>query len=126
MDGAEVTYAVVGVGLNVNLDPSLHPEIVSIATSVLSETGRRADRTTVLKSLLEHLDDLYGEVRAGVSLTDRWSERLETLGRRVEVRWRDGVVAGFASAVDEGGNLVLVRPDGSTFTAVAGEVTLQV
>ena len=126
MDGAEVTYAVVGVGLNVNLDPSSYPEIAAIATSMLMETGRRTDRTTVLRLLLQHLDDLYGEVRAGHSLTDRWSERLETLGRRVEVRWRDRVVKGLARTVDEHGNLLLTRPDGSTFTAVAGEVTLQI
>ena len=35
------------------------------------------------------------------------------------------LLAGVARAVDDQGNLLLERPDGSTFTVVGGEVTLQ-
>ena len=54
-----------------------------------------------------------------------WAERLETLGRDVQINWQGDVVAGRAIDVDHQGNLVLTKPDGETFTAVAGEVTLQ-
>ena len=125
LESRHVPFAVVGVGLNVNLDPSRYPEIASTATSVYRETGRRTDRTPVLRSVLEHLDDLYRGVKSGLSLTGDWAALLDTLGRDVEVRWRESVVRGRADSVDDQGNLVLTRRDGSTFKATAGEVTLQ-
>ena len=124
-EAGEVGHAIVGIGVNVNFDPAQHPEIASFATSIYRETGRKADRTRVLQLVLEHFDDLYRAVKGGESLTEDWAASLETLGRTVQVRWGDHVVEGRAEAVDERGNLVLARPDGTTFTAVAGEVTLQ-
>ena len=119
-------YAVVGVGLNVNFDPSQSAEVASTATSLYKETGRRLDRTVVAMAVLERLDDLYGTVKAGQSLTEQWSAQLETLGRTVQVRGQDQIFEGHATGVDEQGNLLLTRPNGSTVTVPAGEVTLQV
>ena len=118
-------YALVGIGINVNLVPSEHPEIASTATSIGNETAGPVDRSKVLRAVLENLDDMYGAVKAGGSLTDEWSAQLETLGRSVEVRSGHSVFEGRAREVDERGNLVVVRPDGSTVTVAGGEVTLQ-
>jgi biotin-(acetyl-CoA carboxylase) ligase len=87
---------------------------------------RRVDRGEVLQSVLERLDDMYGAVKRGRSLTDEWSEQLETLGRAVVVRWGHRVFKGHARSVDERGHLVVAMPDGSTVTVAGGEVTLQV
>ena len=126
VEGAEVVHAVVGIGLNVNLDPRSYSEIEAVATSILAETGRRFDRADALRSVLQHLDGYYAEIKAGHSLTQRWAERMETLGRLIQVRWKDDVIEGIADSVDDQGNLILKRPDGSSITVVAGEVTLQV
>ena len=64
-------------------------------------------------------------MQRGESLAAEWSDSLETLGCTVRLEWQGSVLEGYAEAVDERGNLVLRTPDGSTFTAVAGEVTLQ-
>ena len=125
MAGAQVDHAIVGIGVNVNLDPAAHPEIASTATSLYRETGQKRDRTEVLGSVLTELDDLYGTVRSGESLTDEWSAMLDTLGRTVRVRWKERVLEGRAEAVDDQGNLVLVGTDGTSTTVTAGEVTLQ-
>ncbi len=125
MEAGEVKYAIVGIGVNVNFDPSRFPEIADIATSIRRETGRKADRTSVLTLLLEQFDDLYRTVKSGGSLTSEWAAALETLGRRVQLSWQDQIVEGRAESVDDRGNLILKRADGSTFTAVAGEVTSQ-
>ena len=118
-------YAAVGFGVNVNLETAGHPEIDRLATSLHSHAGHRLDRTAVLTSLLRRFDRLYGEVRDGASLTQRWSDRLETLGRNVRVSWQDRASEGYARAVDEMGRLIIDRPDGTTVTVSAGEVTLQ-
>ena len=126
MELSERVQAVVGMGLNVNFDPSRFPEIASTSTSIFKETGQLSDRTEVLVRLLEHFDEYYCAVNNGDSLTKDWASQLETLGRNVQVRWQDQVFEGRAEAVDDQGNLILVRSDGSKVTVVAGEVTLQI
>ncbi len=118
-------HAVLGVGINVNLDTSASPAIAGTATSLMAEAGAPLDRAEVLRAVIEDVDDLYAEVRSGGSLTDRWASRLDTLGSTVRVRWRDSEMVGQATGVDEEGNLLLTGPDGSVRTAIAGEVTLQ-
>lgn len=125
MVGSELDYAILGIGINVNFDPYCFPEISTTATSFYNETGRQFDRSLVLQSVLERLDDRYSEVVHGKSLRDQWVAKLDTLGQVVRVAWRDEEVVGLAKAVDDNGNLVLVQNDGSTITVIAGEVTLK-
>ena len=125
MHAKGLSHAVVGVGINVNLDPPAFPEIAETATSLMAETGAPVDRAETLRAVLEDMDDLYAEVRGGESLTGRWASRLDTLGTTVRVRWRDREMVGRATGVDDEGNLLLAGPDGSIRTAIAGEVTLQ-
>jgi biotin-(acetyl-CoA carboxylase) ligase len=75
---------------------------------------------------LQHLDEYYSDIKAGKSLTKLWAGRMETLGRLIQVRWKDDVIEGVAQSVDDQGNLILKKPDGSSIKVVAGEVTLQV
>ena len=126
MNGDELEHAVVGVGINVNSDPSGRPGAGGNATSLLEKSGRRLSRTAVLRAVLDRLDDLYGDVKRGRSLTEEWAGRLDTLGTTVRVESGGHLVEGLASGVDAEGNLIVTRPDGSTATVVGGEVTLDV
>ena len=125
-EGGRPAFALVGIGINVNLDVSEHPEIAGVATSLRSETGRVFKREDVLVSALWGFDGLYARVRAGESLTAEWAGVLETLGKRVSLRWGDRVIRGLAEGVDDGGNLILVGDDGGRVSVAAGEVTSQV
>ena len=118
-------YALVGIGINVDLNVSDHPEIAETAASVNSEAPEPVDRTTLLLDVLRRLDDLYSSVRAGNSLTPEWAPRLETLGKRVQVSWGHRMFEGVAREVDERGNLVVERSDGTRVTVAGGEVTLR-
>jgi BirA family biotin operon repressor/biotin-[acetyl-CoA-carboxylase] ligase len=117
-------FAVIGVGLNVNLRPAEHPEIRDIATSLAQESGAPLDRTAVLIDVLARLDDYYGAIRAGKDLSVCWAGRLDTVGRDVDVSWGGRTVSGRATGVDRDGNL-LVEAGGEVTTVVAGEVTLR-
>lgn len=123
---ADVEYTVLGVGLNVNSNPADVPEIAATATSMYRESGRTFDRTDILIELLQELDNRYALIRAGHSMKEEWSSRLETLGRSVIVCWQDSTEEGTATGVDEMGNLILTKADGTIKSVVAGEVTLQV
>ena len=122
---ADVEYTVLGVGLNVNSNPAAVPEIAATATSMYRESGRTFNRSDILIKVLGELDRLYALIRAGRSMKEEWASRLETLGRRVRVHWQDHTDDGTATGVDEMGNLILTKADGTTKTIVAGEVTLQ-
>ena len=118
-------YTVLGVGLNVNSNPASVPEIAETATSMYRETGITFDRTDTLIQVLRELDRRYALIKAGQSMRQEWAAQLETLGRNVVVRWKDSAEEGTATGVDEMGNLILTKADGTTKTIVAGEVTLQ-
>ncbi len=117
--------AVVGIGLNISVDTGGHPEIAATATSLAEGATAPVERTRVLTDLLRQYDHLYARVQGGASLTDEWSSRLDTLDLEVNVRRGSELLTGVARAVDDQGNLVLERPDGSTITVVGGEVTFQ-
>ena len=119
-------YAVLGIGINVNLDPQAYPEVAQVATSLRRELGRPVARAPLLKHLLEELDALYAETLAGSPPLAQWRALLDTLGKRVRVRWDAEVYEGLAQDVDALGNLLLRRADGSLVTLPAGEVTSQV
>ncbi len=124
-EGERLDHALVGIGLNVNLDVSEYPDISETATSLRSAAGHEFDRNDVLLSLMRNVDEWYGRVANGESLTKPWSETLETIGRQIQLRWRDSTIEGIAESVDDRGNLIVLQQDGSRITAVAGEVTSQ-
>ena len=126
-----VKYAVLGVGVNVALNPAVIDELADIATSLNVETGKPIDREALLGHLLQEIDRLYQVIRESVGrdkgsldrVTGEWRALLETLGRQVEVRWQNEVYHGYAEDVDEVGNLRLRLGDGTLATLPAGEVT---
>ena len=143
LEGDLVQHAIVGIGINVAFDPSAVDGLANIATSLNLETGTEIDRATLLKNLLQEMDRLYLPFRTGRKASrsdaspqrveeaglervlEEWRGLLETLGRRVEIRWQDEVYAGYAEDVDDTGNLKLRLEDGTLVTIPAGEVTSQ-
>ena len=122
--GDKVNYAIVGIALNVNLDPATIPEISETATSLKQMLGREVSRRDMLAGLLGEFETIYSALRRGEPIDREWRRRLETLGKKISVRCGDEVQEGIADEVDEDGNLLLRRPDGSLVTIAAGDVTL--
>ena len=125
LEGNIVSHSVVGIGINVTLDPGQIPEIADIATSLLLETGREPDTSKLLLRLLHELDELYVDLGKGQSPVEEWSRYLDTLGKRVQVQWGAETIAGLAEGVDHMGHLLLRQDDGSMDVLPAGEVTLK-
>lgn len=124
LQGRNVRHAIVGIGLNVELDPGETPDIAQTATSLRMETGKPTDLSALLLRLLHELDELYVALRNGRSPVPRWSSYLETIGKRVQVQWGEDIVDGIAEGVDDMGHLLLRRDNGALLTLNAGEVTL--
>ncbi|MDD5082984.1 MAG: biotin--[acetyl-CoA-carboxylase] ligase [Dehalococcoidales bacterium] len=119
-----VDYAVIGIGLNINLRIVDLPEIHSIATSLSDELGREVSRLDVLRCLLSEMEKLYLTLKSGQSPYEEWRDDLLTLGKRIRVKWGETVYEGTAESVGRDGSLLLREPNGRLTTIVAGDATL--
>jgi len=115
-------YAVVGIGLNVNLDVRQIPEIEGTATSLSMELGREVSRLELLQVLLGFIEREYHSLLHGKSPGERWSSRLSQLGQKVKVATPWGQESGWAENVDADGALILRRDDGTKAYITVGDV----
>jgi BirA family biotin operon repressor/biotin-[acetyl-CoA-carboxylase] ligase len=122
--GANLSFSVVGIGINVNVPQVSLPELAPEATSILAETGRPVRRSALLIALLKAVEERYERLQGGENPHREWSTRLVTLGRPVQVTTREGILEGVAEAVDEDGALLLRMRQGSLQRLVVGDVTL--
>ena len=124
LKGDDLLFALIGVGINVNVDVTAYPEIRDIATSLRAELGREVSREALLAATLNHLETLYRALRRGEVVSTGWKQRLETLGKPTRVRTAGGgIEEGVAVDADSDGALILRRDDGSHVRVEAGEVT---
>ncbi len=123
--GQSVSYALVGIGVNVNADMAAYPETAALATSVMTELGREVSREALAAGILNEFEALYLAAQAGEPIHQEWRARLVTLGKEVQVRFGEQVEGGLAEDVDSDGSLILRRADGSRVTIAAGDVTLR-
>ena len=125
LSGQELSYALVGVGINVNVDFATAPPLMVPATSLMVEVGHPVSRVDLLNRVLAGLEQRYEALQAGWSFHDEWAERLATIGQGVVAsagreRWQ-----GTALGVDQDGALLIQLPDGTVQRVLAGDVTLR-
>ncbi len=123
LKGEAVDYAVMGIGININVDMSVFPEIAATATSLSAELHSSVSRLRVVRRLLLELDDLYKAPQQAVY--GEWRSRLTTLGRQVCVVRGGAVQYGRAESVTADGSLMLRLDDGSLTRVLAGDVSLR-
>jgi BirA family biotin operon repressor/biotin-[acetyl-CoA-carboxylase] ligase len=119
------SYTVVGIGINVNFDPSSTLHVDQKTTSLKLELNQTVSRLALLRNLLEQFDRLYRKIRCGCSILSEWLPYVGTLGQQIEVRWGNQSEKGIARTVDEDGSLILERLNGSKVSLPAGEVTIR-
>ena len=126
VQGNRLLYAIVGVGLNVNLDPVTLGRPPTPATSLSHEAGHPMSRLSLLRSILRATDRRYQMLREGWSPRADWRERLDTLDRQVHLTTAQDCVAGLAFDVDDDGALLLRLAGGKVCRVLAGDVTSHV
>lgn len=125
LKGKRLDYAIIGIGINVNLRLSDFPEISSLATSLSQELGREVSRLDIIRCLLAEIEELYLALPSGDSVYQQWRDSLVTLGKRVKVSSGETNYEGVAESVASDGRLLLRQADGSLTKIVAGDVTLR-
>ncbi|MDD4323085.1 MAG: biotin--[acetyl-CoA-carboxylase] ligase [Dehalococcoidales bacterium] len=125
MFAGAVTYAVIGMGINVNSDLASFGKMVLEPTSLASELGKQVDMQEFFCRLLENTDRLYCDLKSSKSLFDRWKSRLITLGKEVTIAHSSTGLKGYAKDVTPNGNLVLQLESGEEVIISAGDVNLE-
>ena len=113
-----------GIGINVNGDPTVEPELRDIATSLAREAGTAVSREQLLASICNRLEALLEADEHEVAR--RYRELSCILGREVTVHPQTGEgFSGMAAEIAETGDLAVRLADGRTEWVAAGDVTLR-
>jgi len=121
---SEVSFSIVGIGMNINLDVLTYPDIANLATSLSNELGHKVQREEISCSLLSEIEKLYLSAKAGFSTYPEWKSNLGILGKMIQVQSGDTKERGIAKDVTEQGNLLLRKDDGTTTELFVGDVTI--
>ena len=122
-----VNYAIVGIGMNINLNVADFPEIHATATSLSHELGKEVSRLSLVRCLLSEIEFFYLASTAGDAVYEQWQRKLITLGKEVRAVSATGETAltGIAESVGRDGSLWLRLEDDSLTRVLAGDVTLK-
>lgn len=126
VEEGRLDYAVLGLGLNVNVDfraQGAPSDVSATATSLSAETGQQVDRLRLLGAILGHTEEWYDRTLGGASPHQAWAERLDTLGRRVRVSMTTVWLEGVAVGVTPEGGLLVQEDSGEVRTVWSGDVT---
>jgi BirA family biotin operon repressor/biotin-[acetyl-CoA-carboxylase] ligase len=121
------TFAVLGIGVNVNGSLAAHPALAARATTLAEAAGHPFPREALAAELLRALDARYADLcargePAQRELRDAWRACLGTLGRRVSIRQGERTLAGLAEDVSADGALLLRDDAGVRHVVTWGDV----
>lgn len=120
-----IEYLIIGVGLNVNQQADDFPsDLKKQATSLLVESGRVFDRTSLFLSLWENLCrayDLFME-EGFTPFRESLLAYQSFLGREVKVTWSGGTLVGLAVDLDRDGSLLVKDKKGAVQRIYYGEI----
>ncbi len=124
LSGKRLAYGIVGIGINVNVDPVDLGKVMTPATSLQAELGRPLDRISLLAGILEQIEAWSPEL-TGERIVAAWAERLITVGQRVVASQGKEPLEGYAEGVAPDGELLLRDLAGNLHRISAGDVTLR-
>ena len=125
---ARLRHAVLGIGVNLNVDPSLFPEeFRNRATSLSHFAGSSVDRLDFTRALFESLEPIIEahEENGWESLRPRFEAFFRMTGRNVSIRQIGGEsLEGTVRGVQSNGALLIQSDTGRDVEVLAGDVTL--
>jgi BirA family biotin operon repressor/biotin-[acetyl-CoA-carboxylase] ligase len=112
-----VSFISIGIGINVNNDPTPHEPM---ATSLKKILGKKVPRIEVLKVFLDRFEDALNDADFD-NVVSEWKRYTQTLNRHVRIVTAHEVSEGLAVDVDDNGALMLKLADGSVKKIIYGD-----
>ena len=127
-EGARISFLVVGIGVNLNVDPASFPdEFRGRATSVAHGSGGPIDRVRFTQRLYRQLERAFDAcAESGFdALRPHFERYFAMAGQPVHVQGLDGTqIRGTALGIDDDGALRILTSGGETRRVIAGDVTI--
>ena len=122
----KIDYAVIGVGINVNIK-EFPEEMADKATSLYLESGREFDRSQIPGLVMEAFEEYYEKFAATCDLSglkEEYESILANYNQPVRVLAKEPY-EGVARGITDGGELLVEKTDGTIATVSAGEVSVR-
>lgn len=123
----EQGYMVVGCGVNLNQE-EFPEDLADKATSILIETGDCVDEDSLLDCILNHFEKYMESVDANgnlTSLVEDYNAVLVSMDSEVTVLDPKGEYKGISKGINEKGELIVEKSDGTLENVYAGEVSVR-
>lgn len=123
-----VKFAVVGVGINANIDLEPFPlNLRDAVTSLKHELGYKIKLRALTRNFLQNFEHRYKRLQRGLwsALLQEWKSMATFLGEQIQVTSFDGVFVGEAWDIDEDGAFIIRLKNGALKKIVTGDVTLK-
>jgi BirA family biotin operon repressor/biotin-[acetyl-CoA-carboxylase] ligase len=122
--GNMVNFSIVGIGINIDLNPLEFPEISAVATSLSHESSKEISKAELICVVLSELERQYLLFQSGIDVYNEWYKHIETIGKVITVKSGETFIKGKAETITENGNLILRDLDGRVSEIISGEVTI--
>ena len=122
----KIDYAVIGVGINVNIK-EFPEEMVDKATSLYLESGKEFDRSQIPGLVMEAFEEYYEKFAATCDLSglkEEYESILANYDQPVRVLAKEPY-EGVARGITDGGELLVEKTDGTIVAVSAGEVSVR-
>ena len=122
----KIDYAVIGVGINVNIR-EFPDEMADKATSLYLESGREFDRSQIPGLVMEAFEEYYEKFAATCDLSglkEEYESILANYNQPVRVLAKEPY-EGVARGITDGGELLVEKTDGTIVAVSAGEVSVR-
>ena len=122
----KIDYAVIGVGINVNIR-EFPDEMADKATSLYLESGREFDRSQIPGLVMEAFEEYYEKFAATCDLSglkEKYESILANYNQPVRVLAKEPY-EGVARGITDGGELLVEKTDGTIVAVSAGEVSVR-
>lgn len=132
MEAELINYAVVGIGLNVNIDSSaisayLEKEIK--VTSLSDELGQKMSIIGLTKEILKRLEYHYMQLKndddTPHAIIEQWKKSSDIFHRKVQLIHNDLIIEGVAVDVNDDGSLLVRTTNCDSFKVVASDVRVR-
>ena len=122
----KIDYAVIGVGINVNIK-EFPEEMADKATSLYLESGKEFDRSQSPGLVMEAFEEYYEKFAATCDLSglkEEYESILANYNQPVRVLAKEPY-EGVARGITDGGELLVEKTDGTIVAVSAGEVSVR-
>ena len=122
----KIDYAVIGVGINVNIR-EFPEEMADKATSLYLESGREFERSQIPGLVMEAFEEYYEKFAATCDLSglkEEYESILANYNQPVRVLAKEPY-EGVARGITDGGELLVEKTDGTIVAVSAGEVSVR-